>query len=315
MLQQTQVSTVIPYYERFIKRYPDERTLAAASVDEVLHLWSGLGYYARARNLQRAAVRIRDEHGGVFPERFEAIARLPGIGRSTAGAILALARNARWPILDGNVRRVLSRYFGVEGDPVERTIEGQLWILSERCTPAVEVATYTQAIMDLGATLCVRRQPQCTACPLAHDCDARRRGRQHDIPAARSRRLKHRRQTFMLLAVSERGVLLTRRPPQGVWGGLWCLPEFTSPAAAGAFAVESLHASVEEPQPLASIEHSFTHFDLTITPLLMRCAVPMRVMDATQTLWYDPEKPAAVGLPAPVRVLLHHLDSLQTALE
>jgi len=190
MLQQTQVATVIPYYVRFLARFPEVRAVADAPVDEVLHLWSGLGYYARARNLHRAAVRIRDEHRGSFPTSFGELAALPGIGRSTAGAILALSLGARFPILDGNARRVLARYFGVGGARGARTSEKRLWQLAERCTPHARIAEYTQAIMDLGATVCVRRRPPCGQCPLAAGCVARRTGRQHacgaDCGACRS---------------------------------------------------------------------------------------------------------------------------------
>ena len=187
MLQQTQVATAIPYFERFILRFPDIAALAAAPIDEVLHLWTGLGYYARARNLHRAAQQIRDRHGGEFPARFDEVIELPGIGRSTAGAILALSRDERHPILDGNVKRVLARCFGVEGSAAERAVEQRLWALSEAATPADGVATYTQAVMDLGATLCTRRKPACALCPLSEGCSARRSGRQHEIPAPKPR--------------------------------------------------------------------------------------------------------------------------------
>ncbi len=195
MLQQTQVRTVVAYYERFMARFPDVRSLADAPVDEVLHLWSGLGYYARARNLHRAAVHIRDDYGGEFPVQFAQLAALPGIGRSTAGAILALALGARFPILDGNARRVLARYFGVPGNSSERGVAQRLWELSERCTPHAQVDAYTQAIMDLGATVCVRRKPLCTHCPLSEKCLARRTGRQHEllVPAGVCHRHRGRR--------------------------------------------------------------------------------------------------------------------------
>src|SRR5256885_8388459 len=224
MLQQTQVTTVAPYYERFVGRFPDVRSLAAAPVDEVLHLWSGLGYYARARNLHRAAVRIRDDYGGELPREFAQLAALPGIGRWTAGAIPALAYGARFPILDGNARRVLARYFGVAGNSAERAVAQRLWALSERCTPQVEVDAYTQAIMDLGATVCVRRNPLCTHCPLAQKCLARRTGRQHELPAPRVRRARRLRRAVTVGAVPDDGsVLLARRPARGACGGPRCL--------------------------------------------------------------------------------------------
>ena len=329
MLQQTQVATVIPYYERFMQRFPDAGTLAAAPLDDVLHLWSGLGYYARARNLHRAAVCIAEEHGGEFPKSFEAVAALPGIGRSTAGAILALSRGERFPILDGNVRRVLSRHFGVEGSAAERATLERLWALSDECTPTGNVDTYTQAVMDLGATVCVRRNPSCNACPVAATCVAREDGRQHELPSPKPARQRRLRQVFMLAAVREDGdVLLERRPERGVWGGLWCLPEFESATAAAEYARQALQDAATPPVPLATVEHAFTHFDLVITPLLAHCsgsvrAVPLAVPDDSEgmvlasgrsseparKLWYRARAPAKLGLPAPIRLLLERLAS------
>ena len=309
MLQQTQVATVIPYYRRFLERFPDVGTLAAAPADEVLHLWSGLGYYARARNLHRAALRIRDEHAGEVPGSFEELAALPGIGRSTAGAILALSRDARYPILDGNARRVLARYFAVGGARGERAGEARLWKLAERCTPPTQIAEYTQAIMDLGATVCVRRQPLCMHCPLARGCLARRTGRQHELPAPRRPQLRPQRRVFMVLALEDSGrVRLERRPESGVWGGLWCLPEFTTASAAAAFVRNTLGVCASVPRPLATLEHAFTHFDLTITPLLVRCEgrhAPL--VEEEGGLWYNLREPARIGLPAPVSALLVRL--------
>ena len=313
MLQQTQVATVIPYYQRFVARFPDVHALADAPVDEVLHLWSGLGYYARARNLHRAAVRVRAEHQGELPANFAALAELPGIGRSTAGAILALSRGERFPILDGNARRVLARYFGVPREPGERTPTRRLWELAERCTPHSEVGPYTQAIMDLGATVCVRRKPLCALCPLASGCFARRTGRQHELPAPRRARTRQRRRVFMVLAARpDGGVLLERRPESGVWGGLWSPPEFATATAAAAFIRATLGATAPAPQTLSPVEHAFTHFDLVITPLLVRCSGPSVVMEEGGSLWYTMRAPARIGLPAPITALLARLagDSL-----
>jgi len=308
MLQQTQVATVIPYYERFMQRFPDVRTLAAAPVDEVLHLWSGLGYYARARNLHRAAGQICAEHGGELPRTFAGLACLPGVGRSTAGAILALSLGERFPILDGNVRRVLSRYFGVAGGKATGAGAKRLWELSERCTPARRVADYTQAIMDLGATLCVRSRPRCEACPLSVGCCARRNGREYQRPASRSAPVRRTRSVFMVVALNEDGsVLLERRPESGVWGGLWCLPEFDTASAAQAFIRHSLVTSRVEPQPLCAIEHAFTHFSLVISPLLVHCAGAAAVVEQGTSLWYNVRAPARIGLPAPITALLARL--------
>ncbi|MGH8148559.1 MAG: A/G-specific adenine glycosylase [Steroidobacteraceae bacterium] len=308
MLQQTQVATVIPYFERFVRRFPDVSALADASLDEVLHLWSGLGYYARARNLHRAAIRIRDERGGRFPERFEEIASLPGIGRSTAGAILALSRGERHAILDGNVKRVLCRYLNFDGDPSSPAMIARLWERSEQCTPSEKVATYTQAVMDLCATVCTRHRPACGTCPVEQSCGARKAGRESVIPAPRAVRSRGARQTFMLVAARCDGrVLLTRRPPSGVWGGLWCLPEFGAAADASAFAVRMLSGAGVGAAALPQIRHAFTHFDLTITPLYFECEGPAGVMEAPDAVWYNPSEPGPVGLPAPVRSLLDRL--------
>ena len=305
MLQQTQVATVAAYYERFMRRFPDVRALAAAPVDEVLHLWSGLGYYARARNLHRAAGVICAEFAGELPRRFEDLERLPGIGRSTAGAILALGTGQRYAILDGNVRRVLARYFGVAGTAGDSAVTRRLWALSERCTPATEIADYTQAVMDLGATVCVRRRPLCEYCPLSGGCVARRTGRQHELPAPRAPRVRPSRRVFMVVALHADGsVLLERRPEHGVWGGLWCLPEFATATAAQAFMRQSLATAAIELQPLSTLEHAFTHFSLIITPLLVRCAGTAAVVDEARSLWYNPREPARIGLPAPISALI-----------
>jgi A/G-specific adenine glycosylase len=307
MLQQTQAATVIGYFERFMARFPDPATLAAASLDEVLHLWTGLGYYARGRNLHRAALRIRDEFGGEFPTRFEDVESLPGIGRSTAGAILALSLDQRYPILDGNVRRVLSRWFGVDGDPTDRATTQLLWTRAEECTPRHGIAAYTQAIMDMGATLCTRRNPLCLQCPVSEGCVARVTGRQHELPNPKSKRpVRPARQTHMVVALRADGsVFLRQRPPAGIWGGLWAAPAFDSAVAARGFANQSLGG---EPIELPAIQHAFTHFDLTIIPWLVRCDGWPGVMDASDSLWYNARRPASIGLPAPMKTLLERLD-------
>jgi A/G-specific adenine glycosylase len=307
MLQQTQVSTVIGYFARFMARFPDPAALAAASIDEVLHLWTGLGYYARGRNLHRAAIRIRDVFGGTFPTRFEDVESLPGIGRSTAGAILALSQGQRYPIMDGNVRRVLSRWFGIAGDPTDRATTQLLWSRAEECTPQNDVAAYTQAIMDMGATLCTRRNPLCMHCPVSEGCVARLTGRQHEIPGRKANRAaRPARHTHMVLALRPDGsVFLRQRPPSGIWGGLWAAPAFDSAVAARGFASQSLGG---EPVELPAIEHAFTHFDLTIIPWLVRCQGPSGVMDEADSLWYNARHPASIGLPAPMKTLLERLE-------
>jgi A/G-specific adenine glycosylase len=307
MLQQTQVATVIPYFERFMVRFPEVRSLADAGADEVLHLWTGLGYYARARNLHRAAQVIRDEHGGQFPLEFDAVMALPGVGRSTAGAILALSTGARHPILDGNVKRVLARHHGVDGPIDENATLTRLWQIAEAETPTTDVSVYSQAIMDLGATLCTRAKPRCAECPLSADCRARLESRQDELPATKRRRTpRKQRRAVMLVARHASSVLLVQRPPTGIWGGLWCLPEFADRDSATQFAARQLpHAQLAN-APLPDIEHSFTHFDLVITPIEAHCLDPRAVREAGE-LWYDLARPARVGLPAPIKTLLETL--------
>ncbi|MGH8206661.1 MAG: A/G-specific adenine glycosylase, partial [Steroidobacteraceae bacterium] len=275
----------------------------------VLHLWSGLGYYSRARNLQRAAQRIVAEHAGELPDDVADLERLPGIGRSTAAAIVALSHDRPAAILDGNVRRVLSRFFGVGGEPSERATQQLLWRHAEACTPQRQAALYTQAVMDLGATLCTRRRPQCLRCPLSAGCVAYRSGRIEEFPPVRRRAARPQRQLVLLLAVrADGGVLLRRRPPQGVWAALWAPPEFDSIEAAAAFCAARLAAPVLDPAPLPAVRHVFTHFELTMTPLRAGCAgTAPGVMEDDGVLWYNPRQPARIGLPAPIAALLARL--------
>ncbi|RMG28600.1 MAG: adenine DNA glycosylase [Gammaproteobacteria bacterium] len=311
MLQQTRVETVIPYFERFLARFPDVQALAAASEDEVLGLWSGLGYYARARNLHRAARRIQEVHGGEMPRALEPLMALPGIGRSTAGAILAQAFDARHPILDGNVKRVLARHRAIDGWPGEAQVARRLWSLAEALTPRQRVADYTQAIMDLGATLCTRSRPGCTACPVQEDCRARASGDPLRWPQPRPRRVLPVRKTCFVLLRRGEEVLLERRPSPGLWGGLWCFPQQPDPAAARAWL--AAHLGLVGGRMLPPFRHSFTHFRLEITPLL--CEVPenrrSRTMEGRDRVWYNVRSsPAMRGVPAPVRRLLDSLETL-----
>jgi len=306
MLQQTQVGTVIPYFERFVARFPDCATLAAAGLDEVLHHWSGLGYYARARNLHQAARRMVERHDGDFPAAFDDVLALPGIGRSTAGAILALARGERHPILDGNVKRVLTRHFGIEGWPDSPAVQRTLWSLADSLTPVEEVARYTQAIMDLGATVCTRARPACERCPVAATCVAAREGRVDRLPSPRPRRaVPERNATFLLLHNEHAECLLWRRPPSGIWGGLWGFPEL--PDATDLVDWCRTHALelAGPPRTLDPLVHTFTHFRLRITPLAARIRpADPRCMDSDHWLWYNTAAPTAVGLAAPVAHLL-----------
>ena len=302
MLQQTQVSTVIPYYARFLERFPDIGTLAAAPIESVVELWAGLGYYARARNLHRCAQVIVDSHGGEFPVAPATIAELPGIGRSTAAAISAFAFGTRAAILDGNVKRVLARCFGIEGFPGSANVEKELWALAESLLPAQRIEAYTQGLMDLGATLCTRSKPFCNACPMHEICVARQTSRQAELPLAKPRKAVPERESMVVLLTDGQQVLLERRPPSGIWGGLLALPEVTADAATS-FALRH-GCRVLETQALAPLRHSFTHFRLTIHAL--RCTVEARPRGASEPSWewvsLDDIETAA--LPTPIRKLL-----------
>ena len=251
MLQQTQVETVIPYFEKFMQRFPDIQTLAKASQDEVLQYWSGLGYYARARNLHKAAQQVRDENAGAFPEDIEAVVALPGIGRSTAAAILSISYNQRYAILDGNVKRVLARHGAVEGWPGKPKVAKQLWQFAEQYTPKTKNAEYTQAIMDLGATVCKRGKPNCSVCPVANDCRALALGLEKQLPHAKPKKILPVKDTCMLAITNENAdVLMQRRPNHGIWGGLWSLPEFANEESALAWCTRMFHQAPELPQRL-----------------------------------------------------------------
>jgi len=304
MLQQTQVATVIAYFERFTGALPTLRDLAAADEDTVLALWSGLGYYRRARFLQRAARICVAQHGGELPRDFDALKALPGIGRSTAGAILAQAHGLRFPILDGNVKRVLTRYHGIHGDPADSAVEKQLWLHAAAHTPKRRVADYTQAIMDLGATVCVRSRPHCEACPLASDCVAYRDGLTTQLPTRKVRKSIPTRATLMLvLRDKQQRILLERRGPQGVWSGLWSLPEAGDPDSAWRIARQ--HARIDDAQALTPFTHVFSHYRLNIEPLLFDHASARHgVADNPHLRWCSMAELDALGLPAPVRKLL-----------
>ncbi len=306
MLQQTQVATVIPYYQRFMARFPAVASLADAGLDEVLHLWSGLGYYARARNLHRAAQHIRDHHHGRFPADFEQVVALPGIGRSTAGAILAFSTGSRHVILDGNVKRVLCRYHAIAGWPGQADVEKRLWTLAEQHTPPQRVAEYTQAIMDLGATCCTRTRPRCAECPLQSGCQAREMQRVQEFPAARPRKsLPVRAATLLIIRDANGHVLLERRPPAGIWGGLWSLPEWPQDDPVEAWCARRFGLTVHQPTLGEVLRHTFSHFHLDIQPLMLEAAsAGHRVMEPGDVVWYNTQQPDARGLAAPVERLL-----------
>lgn len=309
MLQQTQVATVIAYYERFLKRFPDIQTLARAKLDSVLHHWTGLGYYARARNLQKAAQKIVREHDGQFPRDIEAVAELPGIGRSTAGAILAFAFGQRHPILDGNVKRVLTRLHAIDAPIAQRETETTLWNLADRYTPQSRIAEYTQAIMDLGATLCRPRNPNCPACPVRSDCTAYTLGEPEKFPVRDKRKTLPVKQVTMLMIRDLRGrVLLTQRPPTGIWGGLWGFPECAADSVPIEYCRTNFGLNIHTDAPWPVRQHGFSHFQLHITPLPARLLTSSdKAMECASTVWYNPNKPDARGLAAPVKRLLQQL--------
>lgn len=306
MLQQTQVSAVLGYYARFLERFPTLKSLAEASDEDVLAVWSGLGYYSRARNLHKAAQKVMAEYGGAFPDTRTGIETLPGVGRSTAAAIAAFAFNQREAILDGNVKRVLTRAFGIDGFPGDKKIETQLWALAERLLPAQEIGAYTQGLMDLGATVCSRGKPACTVCPMVDGCVAAREGRVTELPTPRPKKAQPTRETMMLLLQRSGQVWLERRPPSGIWGGLWSLPEFAGTAEAERWL--SAFGEVDWLPAWPEFEHVFTHYRLIITPqpaYLMAAPVPH--VQESNGRWWPLTEALEAGLPAPVKRLLQRL--------
>jgi len=303
MLQQTQVATVIPYYQRFMQRFPTVIDLANAPIDEVLHHWSGLGYYARARNLHKAACEIRDYYHGEFPQTFEQVQALPGIGRSTAGAILSLACGQRHAILDGNVKRVLARYFMVEGWPGSTATANQLWEKAEVLTPHQHVADYNQAMMDLGNAICNRTRPACSLCPIAQGCQAYQYHAQQQYPQRKVKQQLAVRKTQMLL--------LQRRPPAGIWGGLLSLPEVPPDQVVNQWCAEQLGLTVQIHDNWPVVRHTFSHFHLDISPVVGTIQnSQQRVMDSGDWVWYNTKDPVPGGLAAPVQRLIAALDKL-----
>jgi A/G-specific adenine glycosylase len=306
MLQQTQVAAVIPYYERFLRRFPTMELLAAASEDEVLQLWSGLGYYARGRNLHAAAKAVVAQ--GSFPRTAQEIEKLPGIGKSTAAAIAVFAFGERAAILDGNVKRVLARYFGIEGWPGEKAVETRLWAHAAKLLPKIGIEAYTQALMDLGATVCTRNAPRCEACPVRIACEARRSSRVAEVPAPRPRKaLPHKTVTWLVLRGGDE-ILLEKRPSPGIWGGLWSFPEALA-RNIEEYCRRTLGCEVTAQKPLKTLEHGFTHFRLRIRPLL--CEVTRKpILRTPGWQWIDLEEACAAAVPAPVRTLLGHVRKL-----
>jgi A/G-specific adenine glycosylase len=305
MLQQTQVATVIPYFERFTARFPDLASLAAAHEDDVLALWSGLGYYSRARNLHAAARILVENHGGAFPSSPEAIAQLPGVGRSTAAAVAALAFSQRCAILDGNVRRVLARHGGIAGWPGDKKVEARLWQLAESLLPQRDIEAYTQGMMDLGALVCTRSQPACSACPVSADCIAHVQHRTAELPAPRPKKALPERQVQMLLLLDRGELMLEKRPSRGIWGGMWSLPELDPEADPAGHCRDRFGFTTQSLQAWPQLSHSFTHFRLHILPVRMELAARRATLPGQ--IWLPPADALDAALPAPVRKLVARL--------
>jgi A/G-specific adenine glycosylase len=306
MLQQTQVGTVIPYFERFMGRFPDIMSLADTGQDEVLHLWSGLGYYARARNLHKAAKIILRDFDGILPLSVDELVRLPGIGQSTAAAILSLSANQRHAILDGNVKRVLTRYRGITGWPGEKKIEQQLWSLAKELTPADNVASYTQAIMDLGAILCTRSRPRCEDCPVMVDCYASRHAQQSVLPTRRKKNSLPTRETVFAIIENHKGeILLEKRPPVGIWGGLWSFPECPVGENITRWINKQYGSTVSSLTEESTLRHTFSHFHLDIHPVRAKLKnSSFSVKDQEGVFWYKPDSDSRLGMAAPVTRIL-----------
>jgi A/G-specific adenine glycosylase len=308
MLQQTQVSTVVPYYERFLARFPDVHALAAAPVDEVLALWSGLGYYARARNLHRAACEVVERFAGEFPRTFDALATLPGIGRSTAAAIAAFSSGEPRAILDGNVKRVIARHAGVDGDPSSGAVLARLWQEAEARMARAEVEAYTQGMMDLGADVCSPRKPACLVCPVAEDCVARIESRIGELPGKRARKALPHRQVGMLVVLSHDEVLLEKRAASGIWGGLWSLPECAIDADASECLARDWGLEARAISPLPRFEHTFTHFTLEVAPWKVSLAGKHVTAFERPATWLPLSGLHGAALPSPVKRLLLSLE-------
>ncbi|AFP85223.1 A/G-specific adenine glycosylase [secondary endosymbiont of Ctenarytaina eucalypti] len=306
MLQQTQVMTVIPYFYRFITKFPTVNQLAAAPLDEVLYLWTGLGYYARARNLHKAAQLISKQYHGKFPEDFEVIYALPGIGLSTAGAILSLALNKHYPILDGNVKRVLARYYAIAGWPGKKDVEQRLWKHSAQVTPQKGVAQFNQGMMDLGALICTRSRPKCEICPLQQGCQAYASHTWSRYPGKKTKKILQERTAWFLLLQHENHVWLEKRPEAGVWGGLFCFPQFTYPQALSVWLTQR-GVRANQYEKLTVFRHTFSHFALKIIPIWQKVDTIQHCLDARRGLWYNLARPPAVGLATPVKRLLLQL--------
>lgn len=304
MLQQTQVATVLPYFQRFVARFADIAALAHASEDEVLAHWSGLGYYSRARNLHRAAQLIMQQHAGKFPHHFDDILALPGIGRSTAAAISAFVFHERRAILDGNVKRVLARYCFIPGYAGEKKIEAQLWQHAEALLPECDIASYTQGLMDLGALLCTRSKPQCSRCPLQANCVAHQRGLVSQLPTPRPRKTLPEKHSTFLLLLHGSDILLEKRPGSGIWGGLWCPPQVDAGQDVSDRCMQQFSVDAGQGSALPVFTHTFSHFKLHITPLHLQVVSKHQQLQEPGRAWLNIEDALQAAIPAAVRKML-----------
>lgn len=309
MLQQTQVTAVIAYYQKFMQRFPTIESLAAAEQDEVMQQWSGLGYYSRARNLHKAAQIIRDQFAGQFPQDFELIQQLPGIGRSTAAAISSFAFDAPQPILDGNVKRVFARHFLLEGWPGLPKVQKQLWQLAEQLMPAGDAVAYTQGLMDLGATLCTRGKPRCEECPLQQTCVAYAANRVKQLPSPKPRKALPEKSVTMLLFLRGDEILLEKRPPTGIWGGLWSLPEAKNGEDIQRIGREKYGCETELLAALPILSHAFTHFKLHITPQPLKIVQQLSVAQQSPSMFLSYQDAIGAALPTPVRSIIKSLSA------
>ncbi|MFA0566746.1 MAG: A/G-specific adenine glycosylase [Vibrio gallaecicus] len=309
MLQQTQVTTVIPYYERFLARFPTVIDLANAEQDEVLHLWTGLGYYARARNLHKAAKIVAEQYGGEFPKDLEQMNDLPGVGRSTAAAVLSSVHKLPHAILDGNVKRTLARNFIVEGWPGQKKVENKLWEYAEQHTPRKDVDKYNQAMMDMGALVCTRSKPKCTLCPVSTMCEANKLDKQLDFPGKKPKKEKPVKETWFVMLYHDNQVWLEQRPQSGIWGGLFCFPQNETAEIEHQLDLRSIQEqNIQSNETLIAFRHTFSHYHLDITPVLVKLTKqPDLIMEGTKGLWYNLSQPEEIGLAAPVKQLLESL--------
>lgn len=313
MLQQTQVATVIPYFERFIASFPTVVDLAKAPIDDVLHLWTGLGYYARARNLHKTAQIIAEKFSGTFPSQFDDVLNLPGVGRSTAGAILSLSQKQHYAILDGNCKRVLARYFAIDGWPGVKTVENKLWDLAEKVTPKQNVDQFNQAMMDIGATICTRSKPKCTLCPLSKNCIAYSTNNWQAFPAKKPKKTIPTKTAYFLILADKNKIWLNKRPPAGIWGGLYCFPQFGHYDELKEWLNKQNIVATELTQ-LIAFKHTFSHFHLDIVPIYCQIKRYQGCLDDSNGFWYDFNDPPKIGLATPVNNLLKQLSQTQSSL-